>query len=76
MAVALVELGLELDPVETKGVEEGGEGLHEENDTNGRADPGGDTDEGEDARDDGVAHGGAELEGLVEGLVPEDSREL
>jgi hypothetical protein len=39
MSVAVIELGLELDPVETQGVQKGGQALHETQDTDGQGGP-------------------------------------
>ena len=49
-ALALVELGLELDPVETERVEEGGEALHHHEDGDRAGRP-----EAEDGEEDGRA---------------------
>ena len=39
MSVTVIEFGLELDPVETQGVQEGGQALHETQDANSQGGP-------------------------------------
>jgi len=87
LAVALVELALELDPVETEDVEEGGETLHEHDHDKSTGNPhrerskalGVSREEREreraydDSRGDDTASAGEKAE---QDLVPEHSRQL
>lgn len=72
VAVSLVELGLELDPVQPQGVEEALHDVHAEENAGGDSEENGESYVDVDAVDDD----GSGLEGGHKGLLEEDKRQL
>ena len=71
---ALVELGLELDPVQPERVEEGAHALHDDEDRQGQDGPEAEDDEDGDGADEGLAEAAGERD--AEDELPQNLGEL